>query len=141
MTNRELDNWLAQNLMGWKKEKRFGTPPYGIFYWIDESLSYKWLRPSEGWEAWQPTESISDAFLVVEKLSEKGIIISLMDQLGYEADDNGNLVKDKIWRIQFMDSIAHDKTNNRSKIWFPVAENESLPLALCLAGKAAIEGG
>lgn len=115
MTNRELDNWLAQNLMGWKKEKRFGTPPYGIFYWIDESLSYKWLRPSEGWEAWQPTESISDAFQVVEKMDDC-----------LHLREHG---EDGTWCAMFCVSMTEWISGNTP------------PLAICLAAKRAIEGG
>lgn len=117
MTNKELDKWIAENVMGWKREKRYGTPPYGIFYWVDESLSYKWIRPVDGWESWHPTTSISDAFMVVEKMRGK---CYFFECIGYSDG----------WRVRV----------RRSGQGFVNELNKSLPLCLCLAAKKAVEG-
>ena len=161
MTDKDLDKWIQEHIMGYgglktvyrwadrgKKKyplqvfssspKKYDLGDYSPY--VDEKGTKIYCaRPHGIFKVVRYTESISDAFQVVEKLNEKGIIISFMDQLGYEADDNGETVKDKIWRIQFMNTIAHEETDDRDKIWFPLIENDSLPLCLCLAAKKAYE--
>ena len=130
--NRELDKWLAIHVMGWQeREYKY------ILYWYEGNER---KAPVDGWEHWAPSTSISNAFVVVEKLCEKDIVISLMDQLGYESDEEGNIRKNKLWRVQFMDLVAHSESFDNSKIWFEMVENESLPRAILLAAKRAVEG-
>jgi hypothetical protein len=58
---------------------------------------------------------IKAAWQVIEHLSGKQIVTCVMDQLGY--DDTG---AEDLWRVQFM-------------IWFPPAQSETAPMAICLA--------
>ena len=119
MTNKELADWIAINIMGWKKEKKYGTPPYGIFYWVDESLDYKWVKPAQGWGNWQPTESISHAFQVVEKMD-------CYFQLLRHSDGT--------WFCAFVPDF-HNMSSKR------FCRNEkTAPLAICHAAKKAVEG-
>ena len=70
MENRELDEWIAENVMGW------------WLVHVPEMPSY-WAQPIKGEPKkglpqsarmcldWNPTTSFSDAFQVVEKMMEK----------------------------------------------------------------------
>ena len=115
MTNTDLADWIAINIMGWKKEKKYGTPPYGILYWVDESLDYKWVKPAQGWGHWYPPESISDAFRVVEKMRT-----SYFKWFEMAHRPNG-----------FTCNFSGDPRHTEFA--------ETAPLAICLAVKKAIE--
>lgn len=57
MTNRELDEWIAENVMGWKESKH----------------AHWWIFPEGGQRdrLWfKPTELISDAVQVVDKMKK-----------------------------------------------------------------------
>ena len=115
MTNKDLDKWIAEHIMGWKKEKKHGTPPYGICWWVDSSFAYKWIKPVQGWGKWHPTESISDAFQVVEKMRTTHF-------KWFEMTHRPN---------GFICNFSGDPRHTEFA--------ETAPLAICLAAKKAVE--
>ena len=99
MENRELDYWILKNVMEWKQSSNINP----VF--------------------WHPTESISNAFQVVEKMIESDEI--LMCALQYDGHR-------KQWRFvlrKYEEIIVED--------FWPWAN--TIPLALCLAAKRAME--
>ena len=59
MDNKELDIWLAENVMGWRSHKL--SPKV----WIDDIIKYT-IPKSE----WRPTQNIDQAVMALEKLFE-----------------------------------------------------------------------
>ena len=114
MSNRELDRWIAENVMGWNIREtdydygQLHSHGTSIYYWCEGIEK----RVREG--CWQPTESISDAFQVVEKMNDC-----------LHLSEHG---KDGIWAAMFC-TYGHE--------W---VSGETAPLAICLAAKKAIEG-
>lgn len=113
MTNRELDKWIAENVMGWHE----AMWKQDFKYWYKRNE--RKMR-TEGWECWQPTGSISDAFQVVEKMS----------QLDYWVDLTDKYMRPESWECCFFASEG----------FMYQAFAETAPLAICLAAKKAIEG-
>jgi len=105
MTNKELDKWLAENVMGWTYREYRGVwcrDEHGRFF-------------EEAGVNWAPTESISDAFQVAEKMLSKGYVFSLD-------------IDRKIWTAEFVD---------RKDIYY--VDANTAPLAISLAAKKAME--
>lgn len=128
---RKLDVFLAEHIMGWEKEKKYGTPPYGICWWVDSSFAYKWIKPAQGWGKWHPTESISDAFQVVEKMMERFpdwfCTVDIFGQ-NYNKQDKGK----GHCVVTFQESAE-------GYIIYSCEQAETAPLAICLAAKKAVE--
>ena len=104
MTNKELDKWIAENVMGWRNSKQG-------FYWIFPGGGQKCI--------FNPTESISDAFQVVEKMFELRGYLSSVSKQGInnyfcEFFENGGV---GAWEVQA----------------------KTAPIAICLTAKKAIE--
>ena len=125
MNNRELDKWIAENVMGWKLKKQVALTPRDDWYWVDSKEEFKISNYD-----WHPTESISDAFQVVEKMVEKGYYTEI-DIDGPNTifccfvAGNLNVKKDGIKKT--MEEKVHS------------AINSSASLAICFAAKKAIE--
>lgn len=113
MENRELDKWLATNVMRWYLKEMVGVNIKPDYYWFcDGNLL---VIDSD----WQPTESDSDAFQVVEKMLP---------------DYTFNLYNghpDKAWEASFMHRVSDEEY---------VCGNKDLALVISLAAKKAIEG-
>ena len=124
ITNQHLADWIAINIMGWEKEKKYGTPPYSMWWWVDSSFAYKWIKPAQGWGRWHPTRSISDAFEVVEKM------LHLKRQWVFDYKEFRKSVGKGRCRARFRISDLHEPN------W---AFAEIRPLAICLAAKKAFE--
>ena len=112
MTYKELDKWLAENehMMGWHLSIISKTNPKAWSYW--ENNQGQTIRNILDW---QPTESISDAFQIVEKMAKDGLQVEMGNN--YVGDD---------WYCIFGGSEN-------------LADADTLPKAICLAAKKAIE--
>ena len=68
MSNRDLDKWLAENVMGWVDDHidKEGD-------WRDEYDEYTGFTVKD----WHPTESKPDAIMVVEKMRSEGYLVEL----------------------------------------------------------------
>ena len=129
MTNKELDKWLAENVMGWKYAPTTET-------WIDKArAAYWWKDSNENYHLqcyenhWQPTESISHAFQVVEKMMEK------FPDWFFTLDVFGDNYTGKDRAV----AIFHESAEGYIEQSCVGAETRAK--AICLACKAAIEGG
>ncbi len=101
---RGLDRWLAERVMGWTK--RILVDPIG---WECRTESNKVGKMENGWH---PTESISDAFRVVEKM-ESCLHLKQHGKTGR-------------WSAMFCDCMDG------------YIEAETTSLAICLAARKAI---
>ena len=106
MKNRELDKWLAENVMGWVG--KHGRPNFFL-------------------ALWHPTEFISDAFQVVEKMMEK------FPDWFFTLDVFGKNYHGDRFVATFQESA-------KAYIAYSCASGKTAPLAICLAAKEAIEG-
>jgi len=121
MTNEEmseLDQWLAENVMGWRFRKRiphvFGAPPaYVIDIGTEEQDFVMYV------EDWTPTRNIAQAFEVVEKMEKNGFCFELSDS-----------------PFQTWDAIFEFQLNKKE---FAIGAIETPALAICLAAKKAWE--
>lgn len=120
LTDRELDAQIAEKVMGWRK--KIGDDPVfqGVELWSeDESIGS--ARPCV---YWHPTESISDAMEVIEKMST---------------------TTKEYWTLEVFSTgtrAVFDYEGGRDLSWTPgehVGEAESLPRAICLAALAALK--
>jgi len=111
MTNRKLDYWIAENPMGWKLTKQISLSPRDDFFWGQNG---EFIISDYDW---RPTESISDAFQVVEKITKNGTQVEM----------GKNLMGDEDWYCVFGIDPEY------------IAYANSLSLAICLAAKKAIE--
>lgn len=124
MTNKELDKWLAENVMGWFVYNMPGIEHpdlqwYGDKYGeglIEDVISENLYRRVKDWH---PTESISDAFQVVEKMMEKLLYFDIQ-----------------------IDSVVSSRNPHSFSCIVKCYKigADTLPLAICLAAKKAIEG-
>lgn len=118
----DLDKWIAENIMGWHLEK--GLISNELDMWADEKGSH--ICGIDLME-WNPTESISDAFRVVDKM------LFLHRQWLFEYKE-------------FRKSVGVDTGRCRARFRYtdcgePEWELAHIrPLAICLAAKAVIEG-
>jgi hypothetical protein len=92
-------------------------------------------NPNLNWRIWNPLVNIQDAWMLVEKAAEQDIVISLMDQLGYDEASNNY----KRWRIEFIDLTAHEQDKERDETWIGFSEADTAPLAICAAVEKIIE--
>lgn len=103
--SRELDREIAEKVMGWKKDGRFD-----------------WVSNERGFESrissFQPSQDISAAFLVVEKMRELGF---LMLTLGQHIDNT--------WRCKFTNANTFEDFSFISK---------TAPDAICRAALLAV---
>ena len=118
----DIDREVAEKVMGWNPNE-----------------DGDWDTPDGHWcgyyeHEWHPSTSISDAWQVVEKLNKQGIVISLMDQHGYDEEKNNY----RMWRVGFMDEKAHEQNKSREQVWFEVEEADTAPLAICMAALKAV---
>ena len=119
MRNKDLDKWLAENIMDWWLVCVEGMSSYWAFPILGEAK--KGLpQCARMCLDWRPTESISDAFQVVEKMKEGGWFFILW---------NDSITN---WAAGFDKDISQAEFNS-------VLE-ETIPLAISLAAKKAIEG-
>ena len=107
---KDLDKWLALNVMGWTIIDELHIKDNNGNYVFDGS-------------PWHPTESISDAFQVVEK----------MESLGYAFILNSgiNIPSGKKFILTGFVGDGNKKF---------CTEEKTIPLAICLAAKKAVEG-
>ena len=105
MTNRELDKWIAENVMGWRFIRSFLHNE-----WLYQDETTRMIKiPGE----WHPTESISDAFQVVEKMKE----------------NSKRWIKFSQLLFRYFDCSFFTLLHNLSE----------LPNKICLAAKKAVE--
>ena len=101
MTDKDLDGWIALKIMGWRRATN---------HWVKgNKLQY-------AFDSWHPTESISDAFQVVEKMRTTHF-------KWFEMAHRPN---------GFTCNFSGDPRHT--------VFTETAPLAICLAAKKAIEG-
>jgi hypothetical protein len=84
LTPGERDAIIAEFVMGWnlnvKKYSYIGS--HGLY----------WPNPGKPAHAWKPTESIADAWLVVEKMQDVGFGVGIFAVPGYSSIMHGWLV-------------------------------------------------
>jgi len=80
MTNKELDKYLAENLMGYESITGNVEGSY-----VD---TYKYFNKDRtyGFVTFSPTKVISDTFQVVEKMQEKGFLMQLFSTIENNKD-------------------------------------------------------
>ncbi len=64
MQNKEMDKWIAENVMGWVAQSHGCVTDADTWFMYHDAND----RPTMDCSKWHPTESISDAFQVVEKM-------------------------------------------------------------------------
>ena len=69
MTDQEKIELLATKVMGWHKAKLMGEYPW---YWCDSGGHGKCSVSS-----WNPLTNIADAWMIVEKMQEKGFAVEV----------------------------------------------------------------
>lgn len=106
MTNQEINKEIAEKVMGWKD----GKHPH------DDFLNSGW----GGGYVFSPSTDISDAWLVVEKMREKGFWFDL---------NNG---EGDSWDANFEEKTLIAELHS-------VRGEKSAPLAICKAALKAIE--
>lgn len=119
MTNQELNNWIAENIMEWHivgygdKNMGCGFHEYTKYAWYDNGAFKVPIHK------WHPTESDSDAFRIVDKMNEKGFALQLFCTMGADSHlvDNWTAAFFKPFKPGF-ESIAKVR-----------------PLAICLAAQ------
>lgn len=124
MTNQELDIFIAEKVMGWteiKEEKM----PFGKKAPIGKMPNY----PTAKARYWLPkyTESISDAFQVVDKVMEK------FPDWFFTLDVFGKNYGDK------REVVATFQESAEGYIIYACEGAKTKELAICLAAKKAIE--
>lgn len=122
----DIDERVAREVMGWEKVNGFKRD----HRWVDKAKDPDTFFTLTDW---QPSTNIAHAWEVVEKLAEQNIVVSLMDQLGYD-EDAGN---HNLWRVQFMDAEAHEAERSHEEIWFELCEAEAASMAICKAALKA----
>ena len=112
MTNKELDQWIAENVMG-------------LVVRVDVGWSGKadWEPTSRG--AKHYTEDLSPAFEVVEKMRERGYSFDLLYEQRY-----------KYWSAAF---IMREEMKGFGCEWCEFGDADTPSMAICLAAKKAIE--
>lgn len=119
--SRELDIWLATNIMGWARITHFYDSPIAdgwIGFWSGEW--FKWIeRPSDPEDEspptiWHPTESRIDSLELVDKLIADGADW----EFGYQAN------REQPW---YAILIIGDYID------WPLGNADTLPLAICKA--------
>ena len=125
MTNKELDKWLAENVMGWQER----GDKYDVLCWYERNER----KASAGsWDRWKPTESRSDAFQVVEKMLEK------FPDWFFTLDIFGANYGPKYGDSEV---VATFHESAEGYIIHSCEGAETAPLAICLAAKKAVEAG
>ena len=113
MTDKDLDGWIALKIMGWRRATN---------HWVKgNKLQY-------AFDSWHPTESISDAFQVVEKMREDDFWFSMSYKEGIAPDFKG-----PGYMVRFRCVRGATRGDH-------IGYAETAPLAICLAAKKAIEG-
>ena len=78
---RDLDKWLAENVMGWKIH--YSDWSHGMVYYEDSKFDHKGLM-----DEWQPTQDIKQAFECVEKFcTESSFTLHFDPQASYNYDE------------------------------------------------------
>jgi hypothetical protein len=111
MTNRELDGWIAENVMGWKWAQFSEILGAGKDYWRKDGNGRYHFQC--GGEDWNPTRSIAEAFQVVERM-ESCLHLKQHGKTGR-------------WYAMFCDCVDE------------YVEAETASLVICLAAKKAVE--
>ena len=106
----ELNEWLAINVMGWE----YHVNPSGCDYYTLMGVTMGNVV------TWKPNEDISQAFMVVEKMREKGFQLMLSDN---EPDEG--------WLAVFDHSPWQE--------WKATADTPAM--AICLAVQKAVKEG
>jgi len=131
--DRGLDKWIAENVMEWQK---VGYGAIGHGHGIHEPAKYGWYDKTGGMahpdvKIWHPSESILDAFQVVEKMMEKFpdwfCTIDIFSQ-NYNKEDKG-----KGHCVVTFQESAEGYTI------YSCEQAETIPLAICLAAKKAFK--
>lgn len=120
MSDRELDAWIAENVMGW----HLGPTRQ---MWISKSGGHACSV-----KTWSPSGDKEQAFEVVEKMRERlgvGAYYLITSPMIHPIHG------DTRYQVSF---LSYDGSGDLGNGW---AEHESLPMAICLAAKQAMEKG
>ena len=128
MKDKDLDKWIAENVMGWVIYVAPGIQhPDFEWYGNEHGPTPSDLKTKD----WQPTESISDAFQVVEKMMERFpdgfcTIDTFGENYNKQDKGKGHCV------VTFQESAE-------GYIIYSCEQAETASLAICLAAKRAVE--
>lgn len=112
--NRELDKWIAENVMGWRYHIRFAPES-----WLEAGIFKVEVKK------WHPTKSTSDAFQVVEKIHETWLFSKRQAYL---------MALQKIVSNAIVGLTEVDQIIAWPDLFFYIT-----PKAICLAAKKVIE--
>lgn len=98
MDNKELDKWLAENVMGWKLNI-MQTPYYK--YWL-QGITYRFYI-----DYWAPTEKIEQAFMCEDKLDPD-------QQIKYE-DELRRVIRGNRSEEVYLFELIHASAEQRCK--------------------------
>ncbi len=118
---RELDKWIAEKVMGWWLVHVKDMPSYWAFP-IEGEPKKGLPQCARMCLDWQPTESISDAFQVVEKMTGNDFTFELEYWPKPEKLE---------WKATFSKQLKPGCHHS-------VKLSETAPLAICLAAKEAL---
>lgn len=127
MENKELDKWLAENVMEWKKEEQAVIWNSTVHMW-EHALCWLQKPLPVRVSDWRPTISISDAFQVVEKMYENDFWFSCAykQEHGISSGIEGYFTKFRC--VRGATRGEHEGYSTK------------LPESICLAAKKAVEG-
>ncbi len=130
MTNDELDQWLAEHLMGWVLRDGYWYEEGEWTGYIDQSHFLKTL--GEDREIWQPTRNIEQAMMVLEKVKPICDDIQCNWYKYYTPRDRAQ------WSVSLIN--REDEWGEGSLIAFAGAVADTLEEALCKAAREAWKG-